>query len=244
MIMVLSCFDLITVVLGVQKFFLRFTFWLTENHSLSPKIEVYLRLASLCSSISMLVLLFMCIERYLGAYLPVFHRTSVTRHRLLGSLAISTIFPATLLTISANNMVISYAVALAVFLIIYLPPFIFFNYKLFKISRKMRRRNVISSETRTKMKSLKNISSCLFAVACLAFFHIPTFIYIGVSAHEGSTSRNARLWFSWAATIYRMSCTFNCLIFFWKNKVLQLEGRKVLKAMKVRVFGTKTNIVA
>ena len=244
MIMVLSCFDLITILTGTQRFFFHLSFWLPENHNLSPKIEVYQHFVSLPPAISMLVLLLMCIERYLGAYYPVFHRTSVTRRRLLASLAISTIFPVTLLILSQSNMVISDGVALAVFLLVYLPPFIFFNYKLFKISRKMRLRNIISPETRTKIKNLKNISSCLFAVACLVFFYIPIFLHIGISAHEGSASSNALLWFLWAATIFQMNCTFNCLIFFWKNKVLQIEGKKVLQAMKARVFGTKINIVA
>jgi hypothetical protein len=31
-----------------------------------------------------------------------------------------------------------------------------------------------------------------------------------------------------------MNCTFNCLIFFWKNKVLRAEGLKVWKSMKIR----------
>ena len=243
MIMVLSCFDLITVVLGMQNFFLRFTLWLTENHSLAPKIELHQRFVGLFNAISMLVLLLMCVERYLGAYYPIFHRTSVTRRRLLAPLAISTIFPATLQIISANNMVISYAVAPAVFMLIYLPPFIFFNYKLFKISRKKHRRNVISPETRTKMKSLKTISTCLLAVACIVLFSIPYVPFIVVSLLEGPSSNNARLLLLWTATVFRMNCTFNCLIFFWKNKVLQIEGRKVLQAMKARVFGTKTNIV-
>ena len=244
MIMVLSCFDLITVVLGVQNYFLRFTFWLTENHSLSPKIEVHQRFVGLFYAISMLVLLLTSIERYLGAYFPIFHRTSVTRRRLITSLAISTIFPAILLIISARNMVISYAVGSAVYLLIYLPPFIFFNYKLFKISRKMRRRNIISPETKTKLKSLKNISTCLLAVACFVLLSIPSIPFIVVSSLEGPSSNNARLLFLWAATVFQMNCTFNCLIFFWKNKVLRIEGRKVLQAMKARVFGTKRNIVA
>ena len=244
MIMVLSCFDLLTVVLGIQNFFLRFTFWLTENHSLSEKIEVHQRFVGLSNAISMLVLLLMSIERYLGAYFPIFHRTSVTRRRLLTSLAISTIFPATLLIISENNMVTSKAVALAVFMLIYLPPFIFFNYKLFKISRKMRRRNVISHETKRKLKSLKNISTCLLAVVCFVLLSIPFVPFIVVSSLEGPSSNNARLLFLWTGAVFRTNCSFNCLIFFWKNKVLQIEGIMVLQAMKARVFRTKTNIVA
>jgi hypothetical protein len=37
----------------------------------------------------------------------------------------------------------------------------------------------------------------------------------------------------WAKTITLMNCTFNSLIFYWKNKVLRTEGLKVLKSLKM-----------
>ena len=130
-----------------------------------------------------------------------------------------------------NRMVISYPQPTGIFLLVYVAPFVFFNYKLFKISRKNRRRNVIDSETRMKLTALKNVSSCLLAVACLVFFLIRSFVFIVLSAVEGSTSSNARLWFVWVSTVFRMNCTFNSLIFFWKDKVLRREGIKVLKTL-------------
>jgi hypothetical protein len=30
-----------------------------------------------------------------------------------------------------------------------------------------------------------------------------------------------------------MNSTFNCLIFFWKNKILRTEGMKLIKSMKI-----------
>jgi hypothetical protein len=30
-----------------------------------------------------------------------------------------------------------------------------------------------------------------------------------------------------------MNSTCNCLIFFWKNKILRTEGMKVIKGMKI-----------
>ena len=238
----MSCCDFITVLVGVQNFFLRFTFWFTENDYLLAFIEIYGRFLSLSGAISMLSLLIMSIERYLGVYYPIYHRTSVTRRRLLTLLAIFTILPATLLSLSLNQ-VISYPMVVGILLAIYVAPFIFFNYKLFKISRKFRRGNVILPEKRINILYLKNISNCLLAVACLVFFSVPTFVYIAFSAVEGSTSKNARLAYMWVAVVFFMNCTFNSLIFFWKNKVLRLEGLKLLQQLKARVFGIPTNIV-
>ena len=146
-------------------------------------------------------------------------------------------------TVFLNHKAITYPVVSGVAILIFLAPSIFFNYKLFKISRKFRRRNVSPLEKRIKLSNLQNVSSCLLTVACLVFFSISHFLYVIVSAVEGSTSNSARWSFIWVATIFRMNCTFNCLIFFWK-KVLRIEGMRVLMAMKDHVFGSKRNIVA
>ena len=66
-IMVLSCCDFITVFLGIITVSLRLTFWLNENYDLLATIETYDLFADKQSAnVSMLVLLVMCIERYLG----------------------------------------------------------------------------------------------------------------------------------------------------------------------------------
>ena len=56
--------------------------WLHEDYDLLPKRKVYLYFGQVFLAFSMLVLLVMNIERYLGAYYPIFHCTSVTRRRL------------------------------------------------------------------------------------------------------------------------------------------------------------------
>ena len=36
----------------------------------------------------------------------------------------------------------------------------------------------------------------------------------------------------WAKTAVSMNSTFNCLIFFWKNKALRIEGLKFMRNIK------------
>jgi hypothetical protein len=84
--------------------------------------------------------------------------------------------------------------------------------------------------------SSKNISSCFLIVACVMVLSIPTFVYIGLrinSPETKNTSDNATLALIWTSTIALMNCTFNCLIFYWKNNVLRTEGWKVLKSMTI-----------
>jgi hypothetical protein len=37
----------------------------------------------------------------------------------------------------------------------------------------------------------------------------------------------------WARTFSSMNCTFNCLIFYWKDKFLRAEGMKIVKGAKI-----------
>ena len=236
MIMVLSCCDLLSVMAYSSVTILDLIALFTENTDLFTKVEIYRDARIISLGLSMCTLMVMCIERYLGVYYPIFHKTSVTKRRLLTLLAILLILPTTLIIISTNDLVISIEVPLSVFMAIYIPLFIFINYKLFKISRKMHRQNATSPEKRRT--SLKNINTCLLAVACLVFLSAPTISCIFFRLSEGSKSDNARLSEAWSATTYIMNCSFNCLIFFWKNKVLRNKGIKIIKKIKDRVLGS------
>ena len=95
------------------------------------------------------------------------------------------------------------------------------------------------AETTPEMKksfSLKNISTCSLAVACLFLLSIPVFVYIllrRTSKQTEFTLDNAELTLLWSRTTVSMNSTFNCLIFYWKNKALRTEGMKVIKSMKI-----------
>ena len=117
------------------------------------------------------------IERYLGAYYPIFHRTSVTKRRLLTLLTILLTLHTTLRTISAMDMIISRVTSLIIFIITLFFPLMYLNFKLFKISREVHRRNETSPEKRTTI-NLKSISTCLLVVACLVVLSIPSSVYI------------------------------------------------------------------
>jgi hypothetical protein len=132
------------------------------------------------------------------------------------------------------NEVISYQVLALIHFGITLLPMFFINYKLFRIARKNRRNKGISPEMK-KAFSLKNISSCLLAVVCLAVLSIPVFVYLGLRITSKAVSKldSANIASLWGKTFGTMNGTFNCLIFYWKNKILRTEGMKVIKGMKI-----------
>ena len=234
MIMVLSCFDLL-VVLSSHPYTARITMlWLTGKLDVYPSgLEIETWITNIFIAFSLLVLLVMNFDRYLATYYPIFHRTSVTKGRLLTLLAILIIVFLTFALMAANDFFISYEVVVITFFIIVSPPMVFINYKLFTIARKSRR---ISPEMK-KSFSLKNISSCLLAVACfVVLLSIPVFVFLGLKIglkENELTLNNANVAGLWSHTIVSMNGTFNCLIFYWKNKILSTEGMKIIKSLKV-----------
>ena len=236
MIMVLSCCDLLGVITNSPLMALIaiicFTGKWDENagwaHITSTSTSSFL-------AFSLFALLVMNFDRYLATSYPIFHRTSVTKRRLLTLLAILIIVEVILRAMSVNDFVISNQVHAVIFSILFIPPMLFINYKLFLVVRKSRKNKRISPEIK-KTFSFKNVSSCLLTVACVVVLSIPMGVYIGLKISSPKTTRTlsiaylARLW---AKTIALMNGTFNCLIFYWKNKVLRTEGLKVLKSIKI-----------
>ena len=236
MIMVLSCCDLLVVLTTHPFSALVATLWLTEKIYKYPALLlICYRLLNIFTGSALLALFVMNIDRYLATHYPIFHRTSVTKGKLLILFIYAVIIQITVIAMSINNLVMLYEVGLLIFCIMFIPPMFFINYKLFTVSRKSRRNKKISPEMK-KSFSLKNISSCLLVVACLFVLSIPTFIYIGVrltSKEAEFTLDNAQIAGLWSRTIASMNSTFNCLIFYWKNKTLRVEGMKVIKSMKI-----------
>jgi uncharacterized membrane protein len=195
--------------------------------------HISLRSTSVFLGFSFFTVLVMNFDRYLATTYPIFHRTSVTKGRLLTLLATLIIVDVILKVISANDF-ISDQVHAIIICILLIPAMLFINYKLFLVVRKSRK-NKISPEMK-KTFSLKNISSCLLVVACGVVVSIPWFVYIGLRINSPDTEYtldNANVAGLWGKTMALMNCTFNCIIFYWKNKVLRTEGRKVLKSMKI-----------
>jgi hypothetical protein len=65
---------------------------------------------------------------------------------------------------------------------------------------------------------------------------IPGIAYIGLGiASRGAPTLpdHVKVTGLWARTISTMNSTFNCLIFYWKNKILRIEGMKLVKRTRI-----------
>ena len=182
---------------------------------------------------SFLALLVMNFDRYLATYYPIYHRTSVTKRKLLGLHGILSILGVAFLMLTASNIILSYQVGVLICLGILFPPMLFINYKLYIIAKKNRRNSATSTEIR-KAFSMKNVSSCLLSVACFVMLSIPAFVSSGlrITTRDTLILDSSYIGYLWSGTIISINSTCNCLIFYWKNKILRAEGKKVLKGLK------------
>jgi hypothetical protein len=236
MIIVLSCCDLLAVLTNSPLMALITMLWLTGKLDVNARWPyISLRSTGIFLIFSLFALFVMNFDRYLATSYPIFHRTSVTKGRLLTLLAILIIVDITLGVMSVNDFVISNQVYTLILCILVFPAMLFINYKLFLVVRKSRKNKRISPEIK-KTFSFKNISSCLLVVASGVVLSTPASVYIGLtinSTESRHTLDNGGLAGIWTQTIALLNCTFNCLIFYWKNKVLRTEGLKILKSLKI-----------
>ena len=230
-IMLLSCFDLLATFPNHSLVaFLTLHWLITGKFIFEEWLRGVLVSTNVLLGLPFVGLLIMNFDRYLATYYPLFHRTSVTKRKLLIPFVVLGILFAILTISSDRNFVISFPIFLLLCCVIFLFPMLFFNYKLFIIARKSRKNRKNSPEKRRTF-SLKKISSCLLSTACFTVLTIPIFVYIWLTiTSPGWEALVASLW---ARTIPSMNGTFNCLIFYWKNKVLRSAGVKVIKGLKL-----------
>jgi hypothetical protein len=108
MIMVLSCSDLLAVLTNNSLMTLISMAWLTGKLDVNARWpHISLASTGIFFEFSFFALLVMNFDRYLATSYPIFHRTSVTKGRLLTLLAILIIVAITLKVISVNDFVIS-----------------------------------------------------------------------------------------------------------------------------------------
>ncbi len=232
MIMVLSSFDLIAVLTNHSLGAFLAIYWFKTGMMITDEWARITRMvANILLAFPCVALVVMNFDRYLATYHPLFHRTSVTKGKLSIPLAVLSIGFTTLTCATEYNFIVSFPIFLLSCLFVFLLPMVFFNYKLFIIARKSRKNKEKLSEIKRTF-SLKKISSCLLSTACFTVFSIPMFIFICFFLTSTSEDK-VFLAALWVRTISSMNATFNCLIFFWKNKILRAEGMKVLRGLKV-----------
>ena len=235
MILVLSCFDLAGVASSHPVLILSTILWSMQTSPEEIKI-VWVYASFLLGGSSMFALLTLSIDRFLGVTYPIFHRTSVTKKRLLFLLALLIIRLVLLSPLlyfygrTFGNMLI--ALTISSLLVV----FIFLNYKIVTIAGAKRKEKSATPSTDNEARkdrklNIKKISTCSLAVGCFFICSSPQIIYSvwRFTSDTPSHHTQTRLFNLWSHTFFSMNSTFNCLIFFWRNSILRREGMKLVK---------------
>ena len=237
-IILLSCFDLAVVTITHPVIILSTIFWSNEDCS-ERREQVKVYVCILPHAFSMVALLTLNIERFLGLTFPIFHRTSVTMKKLLTLQAFLTILLSGQIVLFLNNLKILSHVFVMADLFVLLFLFIYFNYKMFIIAKSKFRNKDVAPATamsrdegrKLRMLNFKTILTFSLAVACFFICSSPQIIFsaLRLTSETPLYDRQVVLFNLWALAFVSTNSTFNCLIFFWKNSILRREGVKIVK---------------
>ena len=115
-IMVLSCCDLLVVLTNHPMTAPRAMLWLTERMKKYPAwLVISHQILSMSIDVSLRPLFVMNVDRYLVTHYPLYHRTSVTKRKLLTFFTVLIIIQIAVTTISASDLIISYQLRLLTF---------------------------------------------------------------------------------------------------------------------------------
>ena len=240
MVLVLSSFDLAVVCFTHPVLVLSTILWSTETYIAEGFKMTWAYVSIILGAFSMFALLTLNIERFLSVVFPVFHRTSVTKKRLVFLLAFCMIALVFLTPVFFFAGKVIGNVIITAFLLIILLVFMYLNYKILfiaKLKGKIKKAAPAFAvlphhqEVKKLKINFKNISTCSLAVGCFFVCSVPQITYSisRVISEKPYNDRQVVLFNIWSSTFVAMNSTFNCLIFFWRNSILRREGMKVIQ---------------
>ena len=177
-------------------------------------------------SVSLVNLTLLNTERYLGVVYPFYHKSKITRRRILVVAVVLWIFiviPLTLLRLFMNGES-RYLSTLLISLAIV--AFIYMYISIFRTSRGVSIRSSPQTATTNswiKLKELRLANSCAVVVCCTFICYIPFSI---TDCLQPSTIIMAIS--HWGKTFTLMSTSINSVVFLWRNTILRNEVRKVI----------------
>ena len=237
MVLVLACYDLVMSSIGHPLLIVRTIMWHRQESStlFYRQLVPYIRI--ILNANSFIALLGMNLERYLALMFPFFHERSVTKIRILIAVLLTQLLFVLLIIlgfVQQNETYTSILILISLALLLIL--MMLMNYKLLKIAKTIQRNSIVpacASTNRVLKHQVKSTSTCVLAVGCLFLLSLPTFIFTGLSVTSlfRQFSENVYISFNlWESSLVATNATFNCLIFYWRNKTLRSEGKRVVKS--------------
>ena len=186
----------------------------------------------LFTGLSIVTLSVLTMERYLGVLHPSFHRTRLTKTRIVTYVVGGTLVLLSLLAVSifGKGDIIKYASIgiLTIFLI-----FVAFAYtRIYLVIRRITRVNThdeaAKGDRRRLFRERKHALSCFIVVALFVSVIIPYTLF-PIFEQFATMTFNAYRW--WSVSLLLSISSMNSGMFFWQNTVLRNEAKKIVKKM-------------
>ena len=197
--------------------------------------DIVTRTTPLLSATSLII---MNIERYLAIVYPFFHRTTVTKRKMIWSFCIL----GCILQICAAIGFIWKTIGDLIYSVgafIIVTTTVFQYVSIFCIARKslIPRVKEVSNEEkfinlRPFLRDLKLARTYLFIVFLCFICYLPIAIILGTTQYflANEETWNAHLhWSLLTPLLILMNATLNCLIFFWGNRELRIQSWKLVR---------------
>ncbi len=181
------------------------------------------------------------IERYLSILHPFYHRTKVTRSRLLKMVVAFWLFPLTLRSLrfifgKIMKIIISASIVCIVFSTVYIYASIYIAFR--KRPRLAEPRETECRVTLTRvvegrmnkkkeLQNLKMTKSCAIVVGLVFVCNLPFAV-----TNSLPTSNTLTFVELWSITLSFSASSLNSLVFFWKNAILRKETKKLFQNLR------------
>ena len=191
--------------------------------------------------LSLIMLVGLSFERYMGVMHPFIHRTKVTKRRIFVFVCcLGLIFPIGVVPLSSASTRLSYHASQTMILML-LAYLVYVYTSIFVTARKrLDPRNrpgalaAVENSTDSKwkrrfLKDLKLAKSCFLVVCTFGICFLPTAVLLVPGISE-KRETDLILW-AWAYLLSSLNSCLNSLIFFWFKPMLRKEAKKVLKIL-------------
>ena len=172
---------------------------------------------------------------------PIFHRTKVTKARLvkclivlwLSALAL-TFFTFYRPDVISKLLSLQMSLSMAALVFIYVRIYIACtrSSKIFgrknRINPSSKNQDTFETQRRDYLRNLRLVKSCFMVVVCFGICFLPGALVISGFQEMNEDLHMIR---RWSEILLVSNSSLNSLIFFWRNKLLRREAQKILKQL-------------
>ena len=239
MIMLMSSNDLVN---GLMFNVFSYVQW-KEYVSCKPycHLEVVAFFLLLCSeNCSLMTLTVMILERYTAICYPLYHRSKITKGRLMKLTVALWIFSLAVVTVFALQFVLFTYFTLPAF-VLFIAVLIFVNVKIILTYQNSRKKFGINCGAQNDRQSPRNqrdaplnwklAKSCLIVIFVFTFINLPFVLVISAQAFFVISSDIHVMSRKWSTVIAYMNSSVNSVVFFWSNRELRQEALSLMKQL-------------